>query len=147
MLQALAFQAQGDMPAARDAIADALICGKAEGYVRLFLDEGQAMAALLRQAAKSGIVPDYAAELLAAFPTSERSFETTRANQPLPDPLSERELEVLSLMSAGYSNPEIARELVVSVGTVKTHTNHIYMKLDVRNRAEAVKRAIELKLV
>lgn len=147
ILQALVFQAKGDMPAALEAIAAALIHAKAEEYVRLFLDEGPPMAALLQQAAKSGLAPDYAAHLLAAFPSGEKPLESPIETQPLPDPLSDRELEVLSLLAAGHSNPEIAHELVVSVGTVKTHTSHIYTKLNVRNRAEAVKRAIELKLV
>jgi LuxR family maltose regulon positive regulatory protein len=147
LLQALAFQAKGDRPAALDALATALRHGKAEGYVRLFIDEGQAMVTLLRQAARAGIVPEYAAQLLAAFPATEKRFEMTTENQPLPDPLSARELDVLRLMAAGYSNPEIARELIVSVGTVKTHTNHIYNKLDARHRADAVKRAKALKLI
>ncbi len=147
ILQALAFQVTGATPAALDALAAALIHGKAEGYGRLFIDEGPSMAALLQQAAKAGIVPDYAAQLLAAFPAGEKSLAPSIETQPLPDPLSARELEVLYLVAAGHSNPEIACELVVSVGTVKTHTSHIYDKLNVRNRAEAVKRAIELRLV
>ncbi|MBZ0297568.1 MAG: LuxR C-terminal-related transcriptional regulator, partial [Anaerolineae bacterium] len=147
ILQALAYQAQNNLQAALNTLAGALIQAKSEGYVRLFLDEGLAMALLLRQAAKAGLVPDYAAQLLAAFPPSESAVETTTANQPLPDPLSERELDVLRRMVAGYSNLEIARELIVSTGTVKTHTSHIYDKLNVRNRAEAIKRAIDLKLV
>jgi LuxR family maltose regulon positive regulatory protein len=147
ILQALAFQAKGDMSAALDAIAAALMHGKTEGYVRLFIDEGQAMVALLRQAARAGIVPEYAAQLLSAFPTNEKPFETTTENQPLPDPLSARELDVLRLMAAGYSNPEIARELIISVGTVKTHTSHIYSKLNAGHRSEAIKRAKALKLL
>ncbi len=150
ILQALAFQANGTMPSALEAIAAALIHGKAEGYGRLFIDEGPPMATLLQQAARAGIVPDYAARLLAAFPAKgdpSAPIAEGQLTQPLPEPLSIRELEVLHLVAAGYSNPEIARELVVSVGTVKTHTSHIYGKLNARNRAEAVKRAKELKLV
>ncbi len=150
ILQALAFQADGNLPAALDSIATALMHGKAEGYVRLFIDGGPTMALLLRQAARAGIVPDYAAQLLAAFPArGEPSAAITESQltQPLPEPLSTRELQVLYLVAAGHSNPEIARGLIVSVGTVKTHTHHIYSKLNVRNRAEAVKRAKELKLI
>ncbi len=150
VLQALAFQADGNMPAALDAITVALVHGKAEGYVRLFIDEGPTIALLLRQAARAGIVLDYTAQLLAAFPIRGQPSATiteSQLTQPLLEPLSTRELEVLSLMAAGYSNPEIARELIVSVGTVKTHTHHIYSKLNARNRAEAVRRAKELKLI
>jgi LuxR family maltose regulon positive regulatory protein len=147
ILQALAYQVQGNLSAALKAVTEILSQAKAEGYVRLFVDEGLAMATLLRQAAKVGIVPDYVAQLLAAFPHHALSPENSVEHQPLPDPLSERELDVLRRMVVGYSNPEIAHELVVSVGTIKTHTSHIYVKLNVRNRAEAIKRAIELKLV
>jgi LuxR family maltose regulon positive regulatory protein len=143
VLEALAFQAEGKLPAALNAMADALSQSRTEGYVRLFLDEGPAMINLLRQAVKAGIMPDYATQLLTSFPIKPIIAQT----QPLPEFLSTRELDVLRLMVSGYSNPEIARELVVSVGTIKTHTSHIYSKLNVRNRAEAVKRAIDLKLI
>jgi LuxR family maltose regulon positive regulatory protein len=143
VLEALAFQAEGKLPAALNAMADALSQSRTEGYVRLFLDEGPAMINLLRQAVKAGIMPDYATQLLTSFPIKPIIAQT----QPLPEFLSTRELDVLRLMVSGYSNPEIARELVVSVGTIKTHTSHIYSKLNARNRAEAVKRAIDLKLV
>jgi ATP/maltotriose-dependent transcriptional regulator MalT len=67
--------------------------------------------------------------------------------EPLAEPLSERELEVLSLLASGRSNAEIARDLFIAVGTVKTHTNNIYRKLGVRNRAEALARTRDLKLL
>jgi ATP/maltotriose-dependent transcriptional regulator MalT len=69
------------------------------------------------------------------------------APEPLLEPLSERELEVLTLLASGRQNREVARDLFVSVGTVKTHTNNIYRKLGVRNRAEALARARSLKLI
>jgi DNA-binding CsgD family transcriptional regulator len=69
------------------------------------------------------------------------------APEPLAEDLSERELEVLALLASGRTNSEIARDLVVSVGTVKSHVNNVYRKLDVRNRAEAVARARQLKLL
>ena len=65
----------------------------------------------------------------------------------MPEPLSERELEVLTLLASGRSNKEIAKDLFVAVGTVKTHTNNIYRKLDARNRAEALAKARRLKLL
>ncbi len=67
--------------------------------------------------------------------------------EPLVESLSERELEVLTLLASGRPNKEVARDLFVSVGTVKTHTNNIYRKLGVRNRAEALARARSLKLI
>ncbi len=70
-----------------------------------------------------------------------------RASQPLVEPLSERELEVLRLLRSELSGPEIARELVVALSTVRTHTKTIYSKLDVNSRRAAVKRAAELDLI
>lgn len=67
--------------------------------------------------------------------------------EPMPEPLSERELEVLTLLASGRSNKEIAKDLFVAVGTVKTHTNNIYRKLGARNRAEALAKARSLKLL
>lgn len=75
------------------------------------------------------------------------SFIANGSPEPLVEPLSERELEVLTLLASGRSNREVARDLFVSVGTVKTHTNNIYRKLGVRNRAEALARARSLKLI
>jgi ATP/maltotriose-dependent transcriptional regulator MalT len=75
------------------------------------------------------------------------SFTANGSPEPLVEPLSERELEVLTLLDSGRPNREVARELFVSVGTVKAHTNNIYRKLGVRNRAEALSRARSLKLI
>jgi len=75
------------------------------------------------------------------------SFTANGSPEPLAEPLSERELEVLTLLASGRPNREVARDLFVSVGTVKTHTNNIYRKLGVRNRAEALARARSLKLI
>ena len=77
----------------------------------------------------------------------ESESQVTEARQQLEDPLSERELEVLTLLASGKTNSEIARDLFVSVGTIKSHTGNIYRKLDARNRAEALTRARELQLL
>jgi ATP/maltotriose-dependent transcriptional regulator MalT len=82
---------------------------------------------------------------LKASPSASGSPDDTP--KPLAEPLSERELEVLTLLASGRPNREIARDLFVAVGTVKTHTNNIYRKLSARNRAEAVARARSLKLI
>jgi LuxR family maltose regulon positive regulatory protein len=154
-LQALAVQAQGDLAPALAALARALALAAPEGYIRLFVDEGAPMAALLREAHARGIAPTYVAKLLAAFPRTEdrglrtESFHSVLSPQPsaLIEPLSERELEVLRLIAGGHSNQAIADRLVVAVGTVKKHINNLYGKLDVQSRTQALVRARELKLL
>jgi LuxR family transcriptional regulator, maltose regulon positive regulatory protein len=139
-------------------LTEALTLTQVEGYVRTFIDEGEPMAVLLRQAATKGIAPDYVARLLSAFePTmKERPVSpappigaptSLGAATSLVEPLSERELEVLRLMAAGLSNHEIADKLIISTGTVKSHVHSILGKLDARDRTQAVLKAQELKLV
>jgi LuxR family maltose regulon positive regulatory protein len=101
------------------------------------------MAALLEAAAQHGIAPTYVARLLTAFGTAELP-RTDR--QVLVEPLSQRERDVLRLLGTDLTGPEIARELVVSLNTVRTHTQRIYTKLGVTNRRAAVRRAEELDL-
>ena len=162
-LQALAYQAQGDEAQALVALRRALSLAGPEGYVRSFVDEGEPMARLLTQihAAQQkgrralatgfggtethGIAPDYASRLLAAFGASPQA--TSPVALALIEPLTEREMEVLRLVAAGLSNREIARELVVAVSTVKSHINHLYGKLEVKNRTQAVARGRELELL
>jgi LuxR family maltose regulon positive regulatory protein len=151
ILRALAWQVEGRDTQAIDALAEALSLAEPGGHLRIFLDKGEAMARLLRQAAARGIAPAYVAKLLAALEGSE-SVETQAKPshphaQPLIEPLSERELEVLRLLANGMSNPEIADELVVAVSTVRSHCKSIYGKLDVHKRWDAVQRAQELDLI
>ncbi len=130
----------------------ALNLAQPKGYVRLSLDEGAAMAQLLQ-----AIVPNLEKRALATFATLLlRAFASTRAVQPaaaplpaspLLEPLSPQEQRVLRLLAAGLSNPEIARELVVSTNTIKTQLQSIYRKLNVNNRDEAREMARELKLL
>ena len=149
LLQALARQARGDVPAALASLQRALTLAEPEGYVRIFVDEGPSMASLLSAfmkqgaAAKQGIAPGYVRRLLAAVNKTE---DGTPASQGLIEPLSERELDVLRLLGTDLGGPEIARELVVSLNTVRTHTKNIYAKLGVNNRRAAVRRARELDL-
>jgi LuxR family maltose regulon positive regulatory protein len=151
-IQALAHQARGENEAALTALAGALSLVESGGYVRVFVDEGEPMAQLLRQVASRGMVAKadvtraYVERLLAAFEVSQAKGTFLTA-QPLVEPLSERELEVLRLIAGGLSNQEIAQELVIAVGTVKAHTSTIYRKLDVRGRAQAVIRARKLNLL
>jgi LuxR family maltose regulon positive regulatory protein len=152
-LQALAFQAQGNEGRALSALEHALSLAEPEGYVRTFVDEGAPMARLLRRAIAMrfggtethGIAPGYPSRLLAAI--RQIPLATTQAAQALVEPLTERELEVLRLIAGGLSNREIALQLVVAVSTVKSHINHLYGKLEVRNRTQAVARAQKLGLL
>jgi LuxR family maltose regulon positive regulatory protein len=143
VLQALAYQARADVAAALARLEQALTLAEPEGYVRVFLDEGPAITTLLRAAAQQGPARDYARHLLA----SDRSTAPrTPVQRGLVDPLSERELHVLRLLRSDLSGPDIARELMVSLNTMRTHTKNIYAKLGVNNRRAAVSRAEELKL-
>jgi LuxR family maltose regulon positive regulatory protein len=114
-----------------------------EGYVRLFLDGGSAMAELLAAAARRAPA-SYAVRVVEAF--DGRPPEPTR-RQPLVEPLSERELEVLRLLASDLDGPEIAAELIVSLNTLRTHTKNIYAKLGVSSRRAAVTRGAELRLL
>jgi len=131
-LLALAHAAQGDIPLALVSLERALTLAEPEGYVRIFLDEGKPMAELLKRAGKN-----------------KPSFLEKQAisPQPLIEPLSENELEVLRLLRTELSGPEIARQRIVSLSTIRTHTQHIYSKLGVNNRRAAVRRAEELGLL
>jgi LuxR family maltose regulon positive regulatory protein len=142
ILQALA---SSDDEQALAYLAEALTMGQPEGYVRIFVDQGRALVPLLRRAAHRGIAPGYVARLLSAM--AESSDAPTSLAQPLIEPLSERELEILRLIATGLSNRRIAEKLVVAVGTVKAHTSSIYGKLGVHSRTQAVGRARELKLI
>ena len=153
VLQALAYHAQGDLPAALLPLGQALTLAEPQGYVRMFLDEGPPMARLLREAAGRGILPDYTGKLLAGFEAErqrtvgEWPLPTLPGSQPLIEPLSQRELEVLRLFKTELSGPEIANQLMIALSTVRTHTKSIYSKLNVNNRRAAVKRAAELNLI
>jgi LuxR family maltose regulon positive regulatory protein len=143
-LRALAHQALGDLPAALGFLDRALTLAEPEGYVRVFADEGPPMTSLLRAAAKRRPMPDYARRLLAAASGIEHH---DAAEQALIEPLSERELDVLRLLGSELDGPAIARELMVSLNTMRTHTKNIYTKLAVTNRRAAVRRAAELNLL
>jgi LuxR family transcriptional regulator, maltose regulon positive regulatory protein len=161
VLQALAHQMQGDIRAALMTLERALTLAEPEGYVRMFVDEGPAMAALVAQSverrAQNASSSVYAERLLSVFPESQRPEHRARNNatalrstlersNALMEPLSVRELDVLRLLRTDLSGPEIARELMVSLHTMRTHTNNIYTKLGVNNRRAAVRRAEELGL-
>jgi LuxR family maltose regulon positive regulatory protein len=152
VLIALAQHALGNTQAALDSLSQALTLAEPEGYVRLFVDENQPMAELLRLAISRSIAPEYAGKLLAAFPKSILGAipidnESTVHSQHLPEPLTEREIEVLRLIARGYKYKEIADRLVVSINTVRHHTRNVYGKLGANNRTQAIARARELNLL
>jgi LuxR family maltose regulon positive regulatory protein len=150
-LQALAYQAQGNLDRAMDALEYALSLAEPKEYVGIFAGEGEPMWVLLREAAKRGIMPGYVNKLLAALGVSEYgSVGESRPHphtQPLPEPLSERELEVLRLLNTHLSSTEIAEQLCISANTVRFHVKNIYGKLGVHSRSDAVQRARELGLL
>jgi LuxR family maltose regulon positive regulatory protein len=149
VLQALAHEAQGDSPSALVPLKSALALAEPEGYVRVFVDEGRPMAQLLSEAAARGIMPDYTARLLAEFKAEEQEADESRLPpaQPLAEPLSQRELEILQLISQGLSNREIGERLFLALDTVKGHNRRIFSKLLVQRRTEAVAKARSLNIL
>ncbi len=158
ILQALALQLQNDRAGALRTLQRAVILAEPGKYIRLFVDEGNQMSRLLRQlleqqraqkANGQAMSVAYLSTLLKAFSQPGASFLPTSPAEPQPlfDPLSLREREVLRLIAAGHKNCEIADELVVVTGTVKAHINMIYQKLGVTNRVQAIVRARALGLL
>jgi LuxR family maltose regulon positive regulatory protein len=144
VVQALARHARDDVAGALASLHRAVAMAEPEGYVRVLVDEGPPMAVLLKLAAKQPSALGYVRRLLAAAVTAEGQAPV---DQALIEPLSERELEVLRLLESDLDGPEIARELTVSLATVRTHTRNIYAKLGVNSRRAAVRRAAELGLL
>jgi LuxR family maltose regulon positive regulatory protein len=170
ILEALAFQTMSETDRALTALSQGLSLAEPESYVRTFVDGGEPMAALLRQAGLRGIAPHYVGQLLAAFGPSTRlrtgtgepeskpleaalrQAQDAAAQEAMPilafhEALTERELEILRLIDAGLSNREIAEALYISLNTIKTHTKSLYSKLNVHSRTQAINRARDLKLL
>jgi len=145
VLHALAHEAQGHREAALKALERALTDSpEAEGYGRLFLDEGDAMVGLLRACdERKGGAWNRARRLLTLGAEGERGAVPSRGAASLPAPLSQRELQVLRLLESTLTGPEIARQLFVSRNTLRSHTKHIFTKLGVNSRPAAVDRAKE----
>src|SRR5579859_1716996 len=141
MLLALIRQGLGDEHGGWDALRQALQAAEAAGLVRVF-DQGPALRQLLEQAAERHVVPGYAQTVLAAlWPGHSPKMPDRSAPPQGPDPVSERELEVLQLIAAGLSNAEIGARLVIAQATVKRHINNLYSKLDVGSRTQAIDKA------
>ena len=149
MLRALTLEAQGDRTSALSTLERALLLAAPEGYIRLFVDEGAPMLILLREIHARSRVPGYVATLLRAFGEqniSDLPLSSARPD-PLVEPLTERERDVLRLLLEGASNREIAQRLVLSVNTVKRHVYNLCGKLGVQSRAQAIVRAKTLNLL
>jgi len=127
-----------------EVLLPALKEGREQGCIRVFADAGSGIVPLLRQAVLHGISPEYIGQILMAL--GEQTGTADQSEGALLEPLSDRELQVMRLVATGLSNRQIADQLVLSLGTVKTHIHHIYGKLDVRNRAQAIARVRELQL-
>jgi len=141
----LQFLAVEKKTTACEILQEALNLAQAEGFIRAFIDAGESLVPLLQECARRGGTPEYIGRILDAFGAKNKKLSVSSSD--LIEALSERELEVLRLVTAGLSNREIAATLVISLGTAKTHIHHICGKLGVRNRTEAAMRAKELKLV
>lgn len=152
ILQALVNHIRQQPAAALASLGQALALAKPGGYIRIFLDEGEPMAQLMAQLAPEN---ESARQLLALFAGEESGGEKTAvlpttpptSQNPLIEPLSERELDVLQLIAEGFSNQEIAMKLSVSLSTVKWHSSNIYGKLAVKNRSQAVAKARTLRVL
>ena len=157
LLQALVLQAQNKLPQAFASLERALALAEPEGYVRIFVDEGEAMRSLFvdfrswigkQSGDRTHPLRAYVNKILAAFASSQTALVSTTKNaqSELIEPLSQRELEVLQLICQGLSNQEICQRLFLALDTVKGHNRRIFEKLDVHRRTEAIARARELNL-
>ncbi len=150
VLQAIAYDAQGEQDRALQVLSDSLALAEPGGAIRVFIDEGLPMAKLLFAAAAREIAPEYVKQLIAAFDGDKQGASAPIARsapQALTETLSDRELEVLQLVAQGLSNREISEKLFLALDTVKGHNRRIFGKLQVQRRTEAVARARELGLV
>jgi LuxR family maltose regulon positive regulatory protein len=147
--QAIAWQYQGDMDQALAALDQALTQAESEGYIRTFTDRGAPMRSLLQKAVERGVHVQYANRLLAVLNNApDTAISSIKQDMSKPgEPFSERELEVLKLLGANLSAPEIAATLIISINTVRTHIKSLYRKLNAHSRHEAIMQARDLRLL
>jgi len=157
LVQALAHQAQGNLPLALASLERALTLAEPEGYVRIFVDEGDAMRLLIldfrsriekQSSGQDHPLLGYVEKLISAFARPvEKQLTISNVKSEMIEPLSPRELEILQLIAQGLSNPEIGKRLFLALDTIKGHNRRIFDKLQVQRRTEAVARAHELGLI
>lgn len=149
VIQALVWQLQNHMAEAVATVKRALALAEPEGYIRLFVDEGEPLRSLFAAVLTEGADPVYVTRLMGAIGQMDKADETAVSdpNQLLLEPLSNRELEVLGLLADGLSNQAIADELVIALSTVKKHVNNIFGKLNAASRTQAVSRARALNIL
>ena len=127
------------MSSAIERLEQALLLAEPAGFVQIFVDEGPEMAALLYEALKRGVGPQFPQRLLAAYPAPKQEMDAPKPEkESWIEQLSEREIEILMLIAEGSSNKEIAEKAHLSLNTVKAHTRNIYRKLDVNSRTQAI---------
>lgn len=158
LLEAQAHQKNGEQALALASLEKALRLAHGEGYIRVF-DQSELLDDLIHLAAQKGLHPGIVDPILAVIRSTKRlgskpaveslpcESDQRHPSQSLPEPLSERELEVLRLMAEGATNQGVASQLVITIGTVKSHINHILSKLNAANRTEAVAKARDLGLL
>ena len=163
-LQALLYASQGERTVARKRLSDALRLAEPGGFIRPFVDLGPSMADLLKRMHRKKIARDYIWNILAAFEqegdqtvlpgangwpaaSSPQLRHPSPPSQPMVEPLTNRELDVLELLAQRLSNKEIADKLFISAETVKGHLHNIYQKLEVKKRREAVDKAKNLGIL
>jgi LuxR family maltose regulon positive regulatory protein len=147
ILKTLIYEKEGETEKALSELKDALQMAAPEGFKRIFINEGKIMGELL-----TNILTEYRDDEWLDFGFISGIIEEINAEQkdiaqPLDEPLSDREIEVLRLLASGFSNQAIADKLYVAVGTVKKHTHQIYQKLNVSGRTKAIQVARELELI
>ena len=148
VLQAVVYDVGGDGETAVKILTEALTMAEPDGFIRIFIDEGLPMAALLtRMKDEAGRMKGYVHTLLTTFGDQRKIHFSSLIPQPLAEPLSKRELEILSLIAAGLKNKEIAEQLMISLNTVLYHIKNIYSKLGVNKRTLAITKAKELNLI
>jgi LuxR family maltose regulon positive regulatory protein len=143
ILIAIGLQAQGKTGTAVSSLKKAFSLAEMGGFIRIFLDEGPALAELIQETAARGVKSKFVATLIDAVTGDQE--KSTLADSMI-EPLSEREIEVLRLLATDLTGPEIAEHLYISVSTFRTHVKNIYTKLDVHSRFEAITRGKDLQL-
>ena len=148
ILCALSWHAEGELAKAYTCLEGALILAQPGNYIRIFVDEGQELQKLLNHLSpKDKKLAHYVRQLQAAYNLDSVPGPISAPQQPLIEPLSERELQILQLIANGLTNREVAQELILSLPTVKWHTSNIYGKLGVKNRTTAVAKARSLQII